>query len=420
MSRTRNRGVDTFRADCLALAWMCLSLHCGGLASDKAGNLDAGGQTAGSELATFADAGPAASACLHYYAAQYSRCGGPVLSASEAARQEARFVRVCLNDIALPGSGMTVATIEACASALDLSACELPDGPPIACDFQGSLAGGAPCNEGLQCQSGTCQGTAFLSPEGPLGPSTCGTCAPFVQSGQVCAHENFTGGCASGQVCLIGAGMETAATPTYTCVPIAEGDAGAACDDLSKACPPGLYCAAKSGQCEVLGDAGTPCGEGASPPGNPGGCKAPLSCVGDPGMATCALGSIGAFCLSDYDCSPGLGCIPGPCAPSGAIVRFGCSESGTCQPVTWASPGQACDGYKTRCQVGSCGGSGFGPIPPPVDGGPATSTCPMIAADGQPCSSECDVSAECFSPSGKAGTSGLIGTCTLLDSVVCR
>jgi hypothetical protein len=419
--RSCNR-VETLRVGvCLALAWAFLSLGCSGVVSDQASKVDAGEEETGSEIATFADAGPAASACLHYYAAQDSRCGGPLLPASEGARQRARFVQVCLNDIALPGSGMTIAAVEACASALDLSACELPEGPPVACNFNGSLPGGAPCNEGLQCQSGMCQGTAFLSPEGPIGPSTCGTCAPFVQTGQVCAHQNFTGGCANGQVCLIGAGMETAATPTYTCVPIAEGDAGASCDGLSKICPPGLYCSATTGRCQALGDAGASCGEGMTPPGNPGGCSAPLSCVGDPGMATCALGAMGSFCLGDSDCSPGLGCVPGPCAPSGSIVRFGCAESGTCQPVTWASPGQTCDSYRTRCLVGPCGGSAFGPPLPSVDGGPAMGTCPAIASDGQPCGSECDVFAECFSSTGKAGgTTALMGTCTLLDSVACR
>lgn len=78
-------------------------------------------------------------------------------------------------------------------------------------------------------------------------------------------------------------------------------------------------------------------------------------------------------------------------------------------------PGQACDGYRTRCLVGSCGsGIGLPPVPP------AESTCPMIASDGQPCNFQCDTSAECFSPTGRAGAPGLAGTCTLLDSVVCK
>jgi hypothetical protein len=362
----------------------------------------------------------AGSACAHYYAAQYTRCGGPVLPASEGTRVQDRFVQVCLNDIALPGSGMTTASVEACASALDSSPCELPDGLPVACNFNGSLPSGGPCNEGLQCQSGQCEGTAAYSPDGQIGPSTCGTCAPFVAIGQVCAHESFSAGCASNAICLIGSGMATAEDPTYSCVAVTQGDVGADCDDLSAVCKTGLYCAAQTGKCTVLGSAGAVCGEGATPPRNPGGCVAPLGCVGLPGATACGSGSAGAFCLYDDDCSSGLGCAPGPC--SSTIARIGCAASGTCEPVAWVSPGEACDGYRTRCLVGSCGsGSGIGPpLIPPTDGGPAMGTCPMIASDGQPCDSQCDTSAECFSPTGKAGGPGLSGTCTLLDSVVCK
>ena len=165
----------------------------GAVLGDGSGAADGGIQLA-DPVIDVADGGPATSACEHYYAAQYLRCGGPVLPSSEAMREEARFVQVCLNDVALPGSGMARASVEACASALDSSPCELPGGFPVACNFNGALPGGAACNEGLQCQSGQCQGTAAFTPEGPDGPYTCGTCAPFVAVGQVCAHDTFSGG----------------------------------------------------------------------------------------------------------------------------------------------------------------------------------------------------------------------------------
>jgi hypothetical protein len=422
MPEARTRVAALVGGSCLAAAWACYSVGCGvgggdhGSTSVDGGVLNSLAAFSDADTPNVSDAGPAGVVCAHYYAAQYSRCGGPVLPASEEARQQARFVQACLNEIALPGSGMTIAAVEACASALDVSACELPDGPPVACNFSGTLPGGAACNEGRQCMSGQCQGTVFLSPEGPLGPTTCGTCASFAEAGQVCAQGHFTAGCAAGQTCQIGAGMETASMPTYTCVPTIEGDAGTACDeDPSRTCAPGLYCAAQTGQCQPLGDAGARCGQGAMPPGNPGGCQAPLSCVGNPGMTSCSLGDGGAFCLEDYDCSPGLGCVSGPCAPS-------CSASGTCQSVTWAWPGQTCDAYRTRCLVGSCSvESGIGPpLVQYPDGGLVTGTCPTISTDGQPCNSQCDAFAECFSSTGKAGASGLMGTCTLLDSIVCQ
>src|SRR5208283_2831822 len=92
-------------------------------------------QDAGAGPVPFGDAGLAA--CDHYFAAQYSRCGGPILPASETSRIRARFEQVCQNQVSLPGSGMTVERIEACASALDSAACAFPAGPPVACDFWG-------------------------------------------------------------------------------------------------------------------------------------------------------------------------------------------------------------------------------------------------------------------------------------------
>jgi hypothetical protein len=421
-----------------ARAILAVALSAGGAAACGGGAYQGsdgttGSNTGGSAGATSSTAvsgsggsaaGPGTSACDHYFAAQYLRCGGPVPPASEATRAQSRFVQVCLNDIALPGSGMTPASVEACASALDSSQCGLPDGPPVACNFNGSLPGGAPCNEGLQCQSGQCQGTVSDSPGGQIGPFTCGTCTPVVAIGQVCGQGNFSAGCPAGAIC---ATRDTSAPmPTYTCTAVVEGDVGATCDGLSAICKTGLYCAQQTGQCTALGAAGAACGEG-PPPGYPGGCAAPLGCVGLPGAAICSNGTAGAFCLTDFDCSPGLGCVPipfsGPHGAAPVVDQVGCSPSGTCEPAAWAASAQACDGYSTRCLVGSCGGS-CGPT------GAVPGTCPSVVADGQPCPVQgvgpapsgptCDISAECFSPVGKAGAPGLTGTCTLLDSIVCH
>jgi hypothetical protein len=355
-------------------------------------------------------AGPGATACNHYFAAEYLRCGGPVLPASEASRTQTRFVQVCLNDIALPGSGMTPASVEACASALDLSPCELPAGPLVACNFEGSLPGGAACNEGFQCQGGRCEEPPLFSPGGQVSPFTCGTCAPFSAVGQACGPA----GCASDAICLMTPITETVTETTYTCVATVQGDVGAECDDLSSSiCKVGLYCTAQTGRCTMLADAGASCGEAAGPLGAAGGCSAPLSCVGLPGMATCSIGASGAFCLTDVDCSPGLGCVPGPCSSALASRRVGCAASGTCEPVAWAASGQACDGYRTRCVAGLC----------------EWGTCASVVPDGQPCTvggitgpsgPTCDTFAECFRPTGPNASMGRTGTCTLLDSTVCK
>jgi hypothetical protein len=213
--------------------------------------------------------------------------------------------------------------------------------------------------------------------------------------------------------------------PTYTCTALAQGNVGAPCDDLATICTTGLYCSAQTQTCATLGGTGASCGEGPHAPGWPGGCAAPLSCVGLPGMTACSSGGAGAFCLGDSDCSAGLGCVPGPCSSN--IARIGCAASGTCAPITWLGPGTTCDGYRTRCLLGPCD---INPGGPSADGGALQGTCPAIVTDGQPCPPSggpgpyasgptCDTLAECFSPV-PAGMTGSLGTCTLLDSTVCR
>src|ERR1017187_3028567 len=54
-------------------------------------------------------------ACDHYFEVQYLRCGGPVLPMAETARIRGRFHQVCANEMALPGSGISAASLDACA-----------------------------------------------------------------------------------------------------------------------------------------------------------------------------------------------------------------------------------------------------------------------------------------------------------------
>jgi hypothetical protein len=57
-------------------------------------------------------------------------CEGAVLPDSERARVRARFEQVCLNQIALPGSGISPAGLEACAAALIASPCDVYPSAP--------------------------------------------------------------------------------------------------------------------------------------------------------------------------------------------------------------------------------------------------------------------------------------------------
>jgi len=349
---------------------------------------------------------PEGVACGHLYDAQYTRCGGPTLPVADLSRDRARYEHVCASEIGLPGSGVTVDGIEACVTSILASACQFPAGTPPACVFRGSRAAGASCTDGAQCASGQCDGTVTLGPDGPTTPYTCGTCEPVAAVGDVCARDDYSAGCVKEAACTT---VETMSPdPQYMCVAATEGDAGAACDDLSALCKPGLYCSAQSATCVELAAAGAPCGEG--PHGSPGGCQPPLGCGASP--STCRSGGAGASCVVDEECAPGFGCVPvGPCAGPDESALIGCSTAGQCMAIAWASPGQPCNDA-VRCIVGACNyGMRVTLTTQSVDGGLLEGTCPAVVADGDPCTvtSTCDSFAQCFQ-----------GTCTLIDGVACK
>jgi hypothetical protein len=362
----------------------------------------AGGDAGSDPIATSTEG----TACGHLYDAQYTRCGGPTLPAPVLSRDRIRYEHVCAAEMGLPGSGVTVAGVEACVTAIEASPCQFPAGPPTACVFRGSLPRGAPCTDGAQCVSGQCDGTVVLGPDGPTMPYMCGACEPLATVGNVCSFDNYSAGCDRGTACIT---MQTMSPdPEYVCVAATDGDVGAACDDRSTLCKPGLYCSAQTAKCAELAGASAPCGEGAQ--GLPGGCRAPLGCGDAP--STCRSGSAGATCVTDEECAPGFGCVPvGPCATPDNPARIGCSASGQCVAITWASPGQPCSD-SVRCLVGSCNyGTRVTLTTQDPDGGLLAGTCPPVVADGEPCTvtSTCDSFAQCFQ-----------GTCKLIDDVTCN
>jgi hypothetical protein len=93
-------------------------------------------------------------ACDRYYDAELNRCFGPRLPADEDAREKARFEQVCANEVALAGSGVTPAALDACSDALAQSECSGPYGPPRECDIRGTLQAGDACTDNVQCASG--------------------------------------------------------------------------------------------------------------------------------------------------------------------------------------------------------------------------------------------------------------------------
>jgi hypothetical protein len=318
---------------------------------------------------THPDGGPA---CGAYFDALFGRCSSLSSDPSEVARLRSIFLEICSSDLQLPGTGMTVAGIESCTTALDIQDCQsagLAVLPPVACVFTGSLPLGTPCNEDFQCMSGFC--TNY-----PIG---CAKCSVRPTLGQPCDAR----GCAGDATCI-----------NSVCVAVARLDAEKPCSNASvQQCNPGLYCAYESGVCAPLvAEVGAACGAPSSvaPGAAPGGCQPPLECVGSP--LTCAQGQslpAGSQCSAAFDCAPGLGCVFG----SGNLVG-----PTHCQPLTWAGSGEPCDGTTRQCLVGAC----------------SNGICPAVIPDGLPCdvadaSKRCDTLSQCFQ-----------NRCVRLDSVVCR
>ena len=310
----------------------------GAVLGDGSDTADGGTQGASPRLEV-ADGGPAGAACEHYYAAQYTRCGGPILPPSEAARVEARFVQACVNDIALPGSGMTTVSVAGVRLGARCFALRVSGRPAASVQLSRIVAlWSARPMQGSQRQSGHCQGTAFFSPEGPIGPTTCGTCGSWLASARFAPMA----------ISRLAARVMPYASlvPAWRRRPNRRTRAWRLRKEMSErrattfrpSAGTGLYCAAQTGTCSMLADAGARCGDGAK---LPGGCVAPLACVGTPGA--CASGGVGSPCTHDSDCAPGFGCAQAEHCTSTGSGSF-CSSSGTCSAITWAAQGQVCDG----------------------------------------------------------------------------
>jgi len=72
----------------------------------------------------------------------------------------------CMSRFALPGTGLTPSALSACAAAMSGSGCEMYTNLPDACKIAGTLANGAGCSDGAQCQSRNCTSIE----------NDCGTC----------------------------------------------------------------------------------------------------------------------------------------------------------------------------------------------------------------------------------------------------
>jgi hypothetical protein len=370
-----------------------------------------GGRASSTTAATSGmDGGGAISAqvaCDDFMTMGFTNCVGT--PTAEMASLQAGFGQACQNTVALPGSGVTPAALEACAAALNALPCQAaPDMVGVivsgygtasfleACNFRGSLAAGAPCNENFQCASALCSGAhQTLGTEGPL-PSTCGMCAPTAAIGESCSSS----GCGPGALCSKAIpGLEPSfAPPDPVCVAVTYGALGASCDANVSLCAPGLSCTA--GHCvRFPGNVGDSCSNSIS-------CAGTLVCQGTPQTCQQPVPARGS-CSTDQDCAYGLVCEQ-------------MTAPGACVAINWVMPGEPCGAFPRQCLVGSCD-YGFGPQSPPLaDGG--VPTCPIVIPNGQPCggngaNATCDTYSECFN--SKTALTGT-GVCTPIDGNVCR
>ncbi len=307
------------------------------------------------------------SACDSVFDTLYAKCSQSTQPAAEMARLRTRYEQVCEHALTLPGTRWTSQRLSACAAAVAAQGCR-DLGTLAMCRTPGTLAGGARCTDGLQCQSNTCSRTAAMSADGGLVTLACGVCEMLIADGQPCAFAQ--GQCGPQSRC------DSTVTPP-TCVAVIAGDLGSSCGNAT--CKAGLFCDSTQGQCAMQAGTGTACASSNA-------CVSPLVCLGTGANRTCQNPQTsGGACIADADCAPGLGCTP--------LTR-------QCGTIAWASSGQPCGGL-VHCLVGSCPGPSLGGI------------CPVVIADNQPCDAPggttCDTFASCTN-----------GTCALTDSAACN
>ena len=299
---------------------------------------------------TAVDATPA-TACADLYKALSTLAGCAPLPLD--APQD-RFASLCEARLGAPGAGPAAAAAERCVAAIDaaVASCGAIDGD--ACLIPaGARAAGQPCGAALQCASGYCVGPESTAADGwsttsfvfwgqalSVSPSlaSCGTCVDRIPTGQACT--------------LVGP------------------ECGPGCSTIGVPC-------VGDGQCTGPGPSAT--------------CGAPVP-ASSPGACTCADSGGGVVGQS---CNPAT--TSGVC-PTNLVCAY---PSHTCQTVTLAAPGAACDGLAVQCATGACSfaNKSTGALP---------GTCPATIDDGQPCTpgasdAVCGAGATCASPAGANG-----------------
>jgi hypothetical protein len=210
------------------------------------------------------------------------------------------------------GSGMTEASLQSCADALDVASCtDVFSNNVQACSFRGTLADGAICGDNSQCLSGFCA----------LGGTICGVCANKQAAGSACASGN-NDECQTGLVCSSG---KICAKPAAV---------GIACDDATQPCLTGSFCTTGK-TCALTVAAGDACPGAYLNLGDGTVCLGKNTAANPQICTQIGTAAVGQTCgLAPGNGLPATLCAPGSVAActlvSGAVQLFGIPTKGIC------------------------------------------------------------------------------------------
>jgi hypothetical protein len=230
------------------------------------------------------------------------------------ARCQERLELRCRAEVAAAGTGLSAVTGMACADALAGASCDALFGDSVpACQIAGTLARGASCGSGSQCQSGFCR-----TPE----TSFCGKCDARVGEGAVCDADDA---CEFPLLC---------SEAGHCARPAAEGEL---CNETTPCQPGPLFCGSDN-TCHRPSAEGKACNRTGSAPLQP--CEGGFIC----------RPSANGICRPIRFVDAGVAC---GISPTGSSVVL-CTASGSCVNDLCKPPGQ--DGE--RCTPSPLGDSG--------------------------------------------------------------
>jgi hypothetical protein len=320
-----------------ALLASSLLVACGGSSQSSSGSGGGGGSTGAEAQAACASLSKAR--CQKHDSC--SNADWVKANFTDESSCETRESLSCMAALAAPGTKLTPAHDQACASAIDAQACAdlLGPSPPDACvPPAGARANGQPCSFNGQCQSTFC-----AVPQG----AACGSCADEPKAGDSCVIDGNCGRglvCSSDQVCIVPAAVGQdchrdrdcvvastciAATKTAPGKCVAAGQsAGVACDaQKGPGCDRdlGLYCAPTTHVCTAVSfaQAGSPCGDVA---GSGVACLAGAVCQIPAGSKT---GTCAAAAADGAACT--VGGEPHCLAPARCVAGADGGSVGTCE-----------------------------------------------------------------------------------------